>query len=93
MQGFSAIDRPVTVARLAHEVKKRQDRRYYLRARIVRESEGGGYVASLTGSQSSALLKAAHLGNCLMVLPEDGGVFPAGTQVDCMRLDMEEGTP
>ncbi len=31
MQGFSAIARPVTVARLSHDVKKKQDRRYYLR--------------------------------------------------------------
>ena len=34
MQGFSALDRPVTMARLAHDVKKKQDRRYYLRGRV-----------------------------------------------------------
>jgi hypothetical protein len=26
------------------------------------------------------------------VLPEDETAFPAGTLVDCIRLDMEEGT-
>jgi molybdopterin molybdotransferase len=93
MQGFSALDRPETMARLAHDVKKKQDRRYYLRGRVDRDRDGGGYVAQLTGSQSSALLKAAHLGNCLVVLPEGAGLFEAGTQVACMRLDMEEGTP
>ena len=92
MMGFSAIDRPVTVARLAHDVKKKQDRRYYLRGRIERDSAGDGYLASLPNSQSSALLTAAHRGNCFVVLPEGEGVFPAGTQVDCVRLDMEEGT-
>lgn len=92
MQGLSTIDRPVTLARLAHDVKKKQDRRYYLRGRVERDPDGGGYLVSLTGSQSSALLKAAHRGNCLVVLPEGSGVFPAGSQVDCMRLDMEEGT-
>ncbi|HEY5506808.1 MAG TPA: molybdopterin molybdenumtransferase MoeA, partial [Coriobacteriia bacterium] len=91
MQGFSEMDRPATTARLAHEVKKKQDRRYYLRGRV--EAGGGGYVVSLTGSQSSALLMAAHLGNCFVVLPEGDGTFPAGTEVRCMRLDMEEGTP
>jgi len=91
MQGFSAIDRPVTKARLSHEVKKKQDRRYYLRGRIERAGEG--YEASLPHSQSSALLTAAHRGNCFVVLPEGGGVFPAGTVVDCVRLDQEEGTP
>jgi len=93
MQGFRAIDRPVTLARLAHDVKKKQDRRYYLRGRVERDSGDGEYLATLTGSQSSALLMAAHLGNCLVVLPEGIGAFPAGTQVGCMRLDMEEGTP
>lgn len=91
MQGFSAIDRPVTRARLSHDVKKKQDRRYYLRGRVERVSDG--YEASLPYSQSSALLTAAHKGNCFVVLPEGDGVFPAGTMVDCVRLDQEEGTP
>ena len=91
MQGFSAIDRPVTTARLSHDVKKKQDRRYYLRGRI--ELTESGYEASLPHSQSSALLTAAHKGNCFVVLPEGEGVFTAGTQVRCVRLDMEEGTP
>jgi molybdopterin molybdotransferase len=91
MQGFSHIDRPVTTARLSHDVKKKQDRRYYLRGRIELTAEG--YEASVPFSQSSALLTAAHRGNCFVVLPEGEGVFPAGTQVPCIRLDMEEGTP
>lgn len=92
MQGFSALDRPVTRARLAHDITKKQDRRYYLRGKVERDGSGG-YVVGLTGSQSSALLTAAHRGNCLVVLPEGVGMFPAGTEVECMRLDMEEGTP
>ena len=93
MQGFSAIDRPLTAARLGHDVKKKQDRRYYLRGRVERNAAGDGYVASLPHSQSSALLTAAHKGNCFVVLPEGDGVFSAGTLVECVRLDMEEGTP
>jgi molybdopterin molybdotransferase len=93
MQGFAALTRPVTVARLSHDVKKKQDRRYYLRGRVERDPAGDGYVAALSGSQSSALLTAAHRGNCLVVLPEGDGAFVAGAQVSCVRLDMEEGTP
>jgi len=93
MQGFSALTRPVTVARLSHDVKKKQDRRYYLRGRVEAAPDGSGYEVALSGSQSSALLSAAHRGNCFVVLPEGDGVFTAGTQVDCVRLDMEEGTP
>jgi molybdopterin molybdotransferase len=93
MQGFAALDRPVTTATLAHDVKKKQDRRYYLRARLSPAHDGSGLAVALAGSQSSALLTAAHLGNCFMVLPQGEGHFAAGTPVDCMRLDIEEGTP
>ena len=93
MQGFSALERPVTMARLAHDVKKKQDRRYYLRGIVAPSPDGDGYEASLPFSQSSALLTAAHRGNCFVVLPEGDGTFAAGTQVSCVRLDQEEGTP
>ncbi len=93
MQGFSELKRPVTMARLSHDVKKKQDRRYYLRGRCERAADGAGFEASLSGSQSSALLTAAHRGNCFVVLPEGDGLFAAGTLVECVRLDMEEGTP
>lgn len=90
MQGFDELDRPVTRAVLAQDVKKRQDRRYYLRGRVEPDGEGG-YVATLSGNQSSALLTAAHRGNCFIVLPEGVAPISAGTVVDCIRLDREEG--
>jgi molybdopterin molybdotransferase len=77
---------------LTHDVKKRPDRRYYLRARLERD-ENGRLVAALSGRQSSALLTAAHRGNCLLVLPEGEERFEEGSEVDAMRLDSEEGTP
>ncbi|MDY0088020.1 MAG: molybdopterin molybdotransferase MoeA [Coriobacteriia bacterium] len=89
MQGHTCLDRPRQTAILAHDVKKRQDRRYFLRARIERLADGTLSV-SLSGSQSSALLTAAHHGNCLLVLPEGVGAFPAGSTVEVIRLDMEE---
>ncbi len=91
MQGHSALDRPRSTATLAHDVKKKQDRRYYLRARLER-AEDGPLSVSLSGSQSSALLTAAHKGNCLLVLPEGEGFFAAGTSAEVIRLDMEEGS-
>lgn len=89
MQGFTELDRPVVTATLAHDIKKKQDRRYYLRGRV--EPVGDGYSVSLSGGQSSALLRAAHHGNCLVILPEGEGFFAVGTEVPCMRLDQEEG--
>ncbi|HEY5473985.1 MAG TPA: hypothetical protein VIK32_12435, partial [Candidatus Limnocylindrales bacterium] len=93
MQGFSAVERPVAMARLSHEVTKKRDRRYYMRGRLERDESGLGYTVALSGGQSSSLLAAAHLGNCFVVLPEGTGPMQAGTEVECVRLDIEEGTP
>ena len=57
MQGFSALDRPVTVARLSHDVKKKQDRRYYLRGRVRRAADG-------RRATRSSLLRAASPRRC-----------------------------
>ncbi len=92
MQGHRELFRPMCIATLEQDVKKKPDKRYYLRGR-VRRSDEGRLLASLSGGQSSALLGAAHRGNCLLVLPQGETFFGAGTEVETMRLDMEEGTP
>ena len=92
MAGFAALARPRTTARLAHDVKKKGDRRYFLRSRLTPSAEGG-YEVAIAGNQSSALLTAMHRGNCLMSLPEGETFIAEGTDVLCIRLDVEEGTP
>ncbi|MCL5887412.1 MAG: molybdopterin molybdotransferase MoeA [Actinobacteria bacterium] len=90
MQGHTALERPRVTARLAHDVRKRAEKRYYLRARLS-ASGAPGLEVELAGSQSSALLSAAHRGNCLLVLEAGESHFSAGSLVECMRLDIEEG--
>ena len=90
MQGHTRLDRPRQKAVLAHDVKKKRDRRYFLRA-LLERGEDGRHTVGVSGSQSSALLAAAHKGNCLLVLPEGEGAFTAGSEVEVIRLDMEEG--
>lgn len=92
MQGFSALDRTVVSAQLTHDVAKRPGRRHYLRGRLTRAADGTLEVAS-AGSQSSALLSVMHRANCLMILREDVAQIRAGEQIECLRLDVEEGTP
>ncbi len=89
MAGRTSLDRPQVTATLAHDVKKKGDRRYFLRGRVTRTADG--YTVAVAGGQSSALLTAMHRGNCLISLPEGETFFAAGTQVTCIRLDMEEG--
>jgi len=92
MQGRRDLDRPEVIATLTHDVKKKPDRRYFMRGRLERGSPTG-YVVTLAGSQSSALMSTMHRANCLVTLPEGETQFPTGTPVTCIRLDMEEGTP
>jgi molybdopterin molybdotransferase len=107
MRGFATLDRPVVRAALAEDVRKKSDRRYFLRGIVARVAGGtrsddlslGGaqgspsYTARLSGRQSSAMLTAMHRANCLISLPEGLSEVVAGTIVECIRLDMEEGTP
>ncbi|GAB4289849.1 MAG: molybdopterin molybdotransferase MoeA [Coriobacteriia bacterium] len=89
MAGHEALFRPRVSAVLAHDVKKKSGRRYFLRGRLT--PQGEGYSVGLTGSQSSALLTSMHRANCLVSLPAEATLIPGGTVVECIRLDIEEG--
>jgi len=97
MRGFAALDRPRTLATLAADVHKKSDRRYFMRGvltRVADEPSGAGaYEARLSGRQSSAMLTSMHRANCLISLPEGLSSVAAGSVVECIRLDQEEGTP
>jgi molybdopterin molybdotransferase len=90
MQGGSELFRPRHKVTLTHDVKKKSDRRYFMRARAERVGEGR-WTAALSGAQSSAMLTSMHRANCLLVHPEGETTFAAGSVVDCIRLDMKEG--
>jgi molybdopterin molybdotransferase len=95
MQGFQSLQRPTVTARITHEVRKRPGRTHFLRATLT-PTPGDSEVAyevSAAGSQSSALLSVLHRANCLVVVPQDASVLAPGTLVECIRLDIEEGTP
>jgi molybdopterin molybdotransferase len=92
MQGIATLNRPVTRALLTQPVKKHEEtRRLYLRARLERDKDGH-YRVTPQPNQSSALLGALKRSNCLLIVPEGSGSLDADTLVDCLRLDMEEGT-
>jgi len=96
MRGFAALDRPLVRAVLEEDVRKKNDRRYFMRGvltRIEAPDAECGWTARLSGRQSSAMLTAMHRANCLISLPGGLSEVKAGTVVDCIRLDQEEGTP
>lgn len=95
MQGFESLQRPTVTARVTHEVLKRPGRTHFLRATLAKtpgDSEVA-YEVSPAGNQSSALLSVLHRANCLVVVPDSASVLAPGTLVECIRLDVEEGTP
>jgi molybdopterin molybdotransferase len=56
------------------------------------QGAAGHYRVTPQPNQSSALLGVLKRSNCLLVVPEGSGSLEAGALVDCLRLDMEEGT-
>jgi molybdopterin molybdotransferase len=90
--GYTQLDRPVTRAILKEGIHKKQEtRRLYLRARLERDDDGQYRVAPQP-NQSSALLGALQLSNCLLIVREGLCPLAAGAIVECLRLDIEEGT-
>jgi molybdopterin molybdotransferase len=93
LQGFSdgLSLRPCSQAVLTQEVKKKEGRRFYQRARLEKGADGQLYVTPAR-KQSSALLGALHHSNCLLVVPEGEVGLKAGQLADCLRIDLPEGS-
>lgn len=93
MQGYATLDRPRVWARLSRDMKKKDSRRIYLRSTLERLDDDSLQVRPAK-SQSSGLFSPFQSGNCLAILPE--GVpaskkVEAGTLVECLLLDVDEG--
>ncbi|MDO4436593.1 MAG: molybdopterin molybdotransferase MoeA [Coriobacteriaceae bacterium] len=91
MMGHAELFRPVQTARVAHDVKKRQERRFYNRARVERRSDTGELEVTQAPTQNSAMLVDLHRGNCLLVMPDGVGGAKAGDEVSVLRYDLPEG--
>jgi molybdopterin molybdotransferase len=85
MMGHREIFRPVVEAILKEEIRKKPGRRHFMRAFLV--FENGQYSVSLTGEQSSGILKSMVRANGLMIIPEDREIVKAGEKVKVQLLD------
>lgn len=91
MMGHTELSRPVQTARVTHDVKKRQARRFYNRARVERNARTGELEVAQAPTQNSAMLVDLHRGNCLLVMPDGEGGAQAGDEVSVLRYDLPEG--
>ena len=92
MLGFAPALRPVQTARVTHDVKKRQARRFYDRATVSRDPKTGELTVTGAPTQNSALLGDLHRGNALLMVPDGLNGYTAGDEVPCVRYDIDEGT-
>lgn len=91
MRGHTLLERPLERARVTHDVRKRQERRFYDRARVARDPETGEATVTEERSQNSALLGTLHRANCLLMVPEGLQGYTAGDEATCVRIDLPEG--
>lgn len=91
MQGYSVLVRPIHKAALIGDCRKKDPRRNYMRGVITSDGKGG-FLATPAKKQSSALYGALSNGNCLITIPEGVEFVANGTLVDCVRIDLPEGT-
>ena len=92
MRGFAEGTRPVQQAILTHGVKKRQDRRFFDRATVLRDPETDELLVTEAKTQNSALLGTMQRANCLLRIDEGLCELKAGDVVDVVRVDLPEGT-
>ena len=94
MLGRTDLRRPTVEAILDQAVPRKDDRRHYLRVRLVRRADG--FHAELTGDQGSGILNSMVQSNALAILPEDWTSAPAGARVAVIPFEpetlLQEGT-
>lgn len=88
MLGKTKWEKPTVEATLLDEIKRKDDRRHFLR--VMLERRNGEYVARLTGDQGSGILLSMVRAQGLAVIPEDVNRLPAGARVQVVMLDWPE---
>ncbi len=89
MQGFTHFERPHIKAKLAHDVKKKDPRRIFLRGTLHKGADGE-YTVTPAANQSSGLFGVIQRSNCMAIMPEGLESRTAGSIIDCILLDVPE---
>jgi len=84
MLGMTELDKPTVEAILVDGVKRKDDRRHFLRVHV--EEKNGEHYAHLTGEQGSGILSSMVKANGLAIVPEEWERVPAGERVRVMML-------
>ena len=88
MAGSLEPYRPVVEARLMEDISSKKGRKHFIRAKL--SFENGAYSVATTGAQGSGILLSMSRANGLIVIPDDGGEFKAGSTVKVQLLGRQE---
>lgn len=90
MQGYTHFDRVRVPASLTCDIKAKKDPRMTLmRATMGRDSQGR-HTITPASSQSSGLFGPLQRSNALIVIPRGDEAHTAGSEVECILLDVPE---
>ncbi len=84
LQGARDLSLPTVPAIFTDRVKRKDDRRHFLRVRL--SQEGGELVARLTGEQGSGILSSLVKADGLAVIPENWSHVEPGARVEVIPL-------
>ena len=85
MLGVKDLRRPTLEAILDQAIPYKDERRHYVRVRLVCRADG--LHATLTGEQGSGILNSMVQSNGLAIIPEDWDHAPAGARVQVMPFE------
>jgi len=91
MQGYVHFERPLVKAKLAADMKKKDPRRIFTRGTLSKGTDDS-YLMTPAKNQSSGLFGVIQRSNCLAIMPEGSGLYAAGSEVECILLDVSEET-
>ena len=85
MMGYPRCHRRTLQARLASPLKRRAGRTEYVRVKLSRDQDG--YVANVTGTQSSGVLLSMAHADGLLAISSDCAALATGDEVTVQLLD------
>ena len=88
MLGKTRLEKPVIDAILVDPVKRKDNRRHYLRVWL--EEKDGQIYAHLTGDQGSGILRSMVQADGLAIIPEELNHTPPNFPIKVMMLDWPE---
>lgn len=88
MAGYREPYRPIVTAELAESISGKKGRKNFVRGTL--KFEHGRYRASVAGAQGSGILLSMSMADCLIIIPDEGGEFPAGSTVKVQLLGRQD---